>query len=142
MPEHGPADGGFARWARGYGVIRHTAATRARVHEMAARLSADGRRGDGGDPWDVLHALDRVTSAAMWLVVHETYARSVSLDGRRLQTADFKARPEGHTGGALNIVPAYAAYLTANALTGTTRAWLMGQGHCVAAGGLGEHPGR
>jgi hypothetical protein len=133
MPEHGPADGGFARWARGYGVIRHTAATRARVHEMAARLSADGRRGDGGDPWDVLHALDRVTSAAMWLVVHETYARGVYLDGRRLQTADFKARPEGHTGGALNMVPAYAAYLTANPLTGTTRAWLMGQGHCVAA---------
>ncbi|HVQ76939.1 MAG TPA: hypothetical protein VMT79_15550, partial [Candidatus Binatia bacterium] len=33
----------------------------------------------------------------------------------------------------LNMVPAYAAYLAANALTGTTRAWLMGQGHCVAA---------
>lgn len=31
------------------------------------------------------------------------------------------------------MVPAYAGYLAANALTGHTRAWLMGQGHCVAA---------
>ncbi|HYE92339.1 MAG TPA: hypothetical protein VEA38_15020, partial [Terriglobales bacterium] len=35
--------------------------------------------------------------------------------------------------GALNMVPAYVGYLLANALTRTTRAWLMGQGHCVAA---------
>lgn len=133
MPSDASDGGAFARWARGYGVIRHSATTRTRVRELVARLSSEGRRGDGGDPWDVLHALDRVASAAMWLVVHETYARTVYLDGRRLQTADFKPRPEGHTGGALNMVPAYAAYLAANALTGTTRAWLMGQGHCVAA---------
>jgi phosphoketolase len=69
----------------------------------------------------------------MWLVVHETYAQRVYLDGRALRGEDFKPRPEGHTGGALNMVPAYAGYLGANALTGTTRAWLMGQGHCVAA---------
>ena len=31
------------------------------------------------------------------------------------------------------MVPAYAGYLALNALTGRTRAWLMGQGHCVAA---------
>jgi phosphoketolase len=30
-------------------------------------------------------------------------------------------------------VPAYAGYLGLNALTGQTRGWLMGQGHCVAA---------
>src|SRR5581483_4450752 len=34
---------------------------------------------------------------------------------------------------SLNMVPACAAYLAANALTGVTRGWLMGQGHCVAA---------
>ncbi|MCR3895754.1 xylulose 5-phosphate 3-epimerase, partial [Aeromonas caviae] len=28
--------------------------------------------------------------------------------------------------------PAYVGYLTANALSGLTRSWLMGQGHCVA----------
>jgi phosphoketolase len=123
--------GGFERWAAGYGVIRHTPATQARIRELAGRL--DGGGGDGVDPYDLLHALDRLTSAAMWLVVHETYARAVYLDGRRLGPADFKPRPEGHTGGALNMVPAYAGYLAANALTGTTRAWLMGQGHCVAA---------
>lgn len=133
MPEHASTDSAFTRWARGYGLIRHTAATRARIRKAVARLDARGQRGDGADPWEVLHALDRVTSAAMWLVVHETYAQNVYLDGRPLATADFKLQPEGHTGGALNMVPAYAAYLAANALTGTTRAWLMGQGHCVAA---------
>jgi phosphoketolase len=122
---------GFERWAAGYGVIRHTPRTRARAREMAAALA--GHPGDAVDVWDLLHALDRVTSAAMWLVVHETYARNVYLDGRPLQTDDFKRRPEGHTGGSLNMVPAYAGYLGVNALTGVTRAWLMGQGHCVAA---------
>jgi phosphoketolase len=31
------------------------------------------------------------------------------------------------------MVPAYVGYLAINALTGITRSWLMGQGHCVAA---------
>ncbi len=31
------------------------------------------------------------------------------------------------------MVPAYVAYLALDALTGHTRSWLMGQGHCVAA---------
>lgn len=131
-PAHGGVHAdGFARWASGYGVIRHTPRTQARVREMAAQLA--GHKGDAVDVWDLLHALDRVTSAAMWLVVHETYARTVYLDGRPLRREDFKPRPEGHTGGSLNMVPAYAGYLGVNALTGVTRAWLMGQGHCVAA---------
>jgi hypothetical protein len=57
----------------------------------------------------------------------------VRLDGRALQAGDFKADPEGHTGGSLNMVPAYVGYLTANALSGVTRSWLMGQGHRVSA---------
>lgn len=126
-------DEAFARWAQGYGVIRHTDLTQVRVHDMLSRLAAQRQRGDGVSPYDLLHALDRVTSAGMWLVVHETYARNVYLDGRPLGPEDFKPRPEGHTGGALNMVPAYAGYLGINALTGITRAWLMGQGHCVAA---------
>src|SRR3546814_4501959 len=31
------------------------------------------------------------------------------------------------------MVPAYAGYLLMDSLDGVTRAWMMGQGHCVAA---------
>jgi phosphoketolase len=31
------------------------------------------------------------------------------------------------------MVPAYVGYMAINAATGLTRAWMMGQGHCVAA---------
>jgi phosphoketolase len=121
------------RWAAGYGPIRHTPTTQARVRQMAEALAAAGVQGDGGPLWSVLAAADRVAAAGMWLVVHETYARRVHLDGRPLRADDFKPKPEGHTGGALNMVPAYVGYMLANALSGITRAWLMGQGHCVAA---------
>ena len=80
-----------------------------------------------------LAAADRVASAAMWLVVHETYARRVRLDGRPLEPDEFKAKPEGHTGGSLNMVPAYAGYMAVDAVTDLTRGWIMGQGHCVSA---------
>jgi phosphoketolase len=112
-------------WAAGYGAIHHTPLTRRRVQAMADTMSAE--------VWAVLHAADRVASAGMWLVVHETYARSVYLDGRTLKRDDFKPAPEGHTGGSLNMVPAYTGYMAANAMAGITRGWLMGQGHCVAA---------
>ena len=120
-------------WTEGYGVIRHTAETRGRVAELAQHLDAAGTRGDGVALYELLHALDRVASAGLWLVVHETYARTVHLDGRPLGPDDFKPDPEGHTGGALNMVPAYAGYLAADVAAGLTRAWIMGQGHCVAA---------
>jgi len=126
-------DAVFARWAEGYGVIRHTDETQARIHDLTEILGSRQAIGDAVSFYDLLAALDRLTSAGLWLVVHETYARHVYLDGRSLDTEDFKVRPEGHTGGALNMVPAYAGYLAANVLTGLTRGWLMGQGHCVAA---------
>lgn len=121
-----------ARWAQGWGRIKHDVETQDRVFAMAEVLR---ERGDTGDAplFEILHAADRVASASMWLVVHETYARNVYLDGRPLGPEDFKPRPEGHTGGALNMVPAYVGYLAANAIMGFTRSWLMGQGHCVAA---------
>ena len=120
-------------WTAGYGVIRHTPLTRRRVAEMVAALGERGEGGHGPAAWEILHAADRVASTAMWLVVHETYAHTVHLDGRALAAGDFKVEPEGHTGGSLNMVPAYTGYMTVNALSGLTRAWLMGQGHCVAA---------
>lgn len=123
----------YRHWAQGYGVITHQARTNERVLALAARLVEEGRVPDARFVFDVLAAADRLTSAAMWLVVHMTYAQRVRLDGEPLLAADFKVSPQGHTGGSLNMVPAYVGYLAANALTGDTRGWLMGQGHCVAA---------
>lgn len=123
----------FARWAAGYGVISHTAVTQLRVHVLAERLREAGVVSDAAAVFKVLCAADRLASSAMWLVVHMTYAKNVYQDGRALDAGDFKADPEGHTGGSLNMVPAYVGYLAANTLSGLTRAWLMGQGHCVAA---------
>ncbi|HEU4846640.1 MAG TPA: hypothetical protein VFT03_00455, partial [Rubrobacteraceae bacterium] len=122
-----------AAWAAGYGPIEHAVETQARVFRMAHLLEARGVRGDGATLFEVLHAADRAACAAMWLVVHETYARNVYLDGRDLGPEDFKTKPEGHTGGALNMVPAYIGYMAVNAITGLTRSWVMGQGHTVAA---------
>jgi phosphoketolase len=132
-PDTRGPDGAFRRWAAGYGRIRHRPETRRRVRAMVERLLASREVADADSVYEVLHATDRIASAGMWLVVHETYARSVYLDGRDLRAEDFKPVPEGHTGGALNMVPAYSGYMAVNAITGLTRAWLMGQGHCVAA---------
>ena len=133
MPRRTVTEPSFAQWAAGYGAIRHAPSTRARVRAMVRALEKRAGRSATPSPWPVLHAADRIASAGMWLVVHETYARNVYVDGRPLTAQDFKPAPEGHTGGALNMVPAYTGYLAANAITGLTRAWIMGQGHCVAA---------
>jgi phosphoketolase len=123
----------FADWAEGYGVIRHDPLTQVRVHAWVDELAARGCVRDAGEAYRRLRAADRVASAGMWLVAHMTYARRVRADGAPLAAEDFKEHPEGHTGGSLNMVPAYVGYLLMNALDGFTRAWLMGQGHCVAA---------
>ena len=106
------------RWAVGYGSIRHTLETQDRVFAMAELLAARKLKGDGVALFDLLWAGERVASATMWLVVHETYANNVHSDGRDLGPDDFKPHPEGHTGGALNMVPAYAGYMAVNAMTG------------------------
>jgi phosphoketolase len=121
-----------ARWAAGYGVIEHTHSTISRVLDLASELEGRGISTQERT-FDLLHAADRVASAAMWLVVHQTYARNVYLDGRNLGPEDFKKDPEGHTGGSLNMVPAYTGYMVANAICRTTRSWIMGQGHTVSA---------
>ncbi|MFQ5551164.1 MAG: xylulose 5-phosphate 3-epimerase, partial [Gemmatimonadales bacterium] len=120
-------------WAAGYGVIQHQDITQVRVYEMADLLLQQGAVPDKSTVYRTLVAADRIASAAMWLVVHMTYARNVHLDNRDLEAADFKLDPQGHTGGSLNVVPAYVGYLAVDALSGITRSWLMGQGHCVSA---------
>jgi len=123
----------LAVWAAGNTVIPHGNETVCRVHDLVESLTGlrDGPRAE--EIYRMLRAADDIASAAMWVVVHMTYARRVFTDGRPLGHADFKPSPEGHTGGSLNMVPAYVGYMLANALTGTTRSWIMGQGHCVAA---------
>lgn len=119
----------FKNWIGGVGVIQHTDITQERIkiwiqsQPESAQASAIA----------LFKAADHLCSMAMWLTVHMTYAQQVYVDGRLMQPNDMKANPEGHTGGALNMVPAYVGYLLANALSGKTRSWLMGQGHCVAA---------
>ena len=127
------ADPAFAGWARGYGPIRHSDQTQVRVFQALERLRADGTPADDVAPYALLAAADRLAAAGIWLTVHQTYACRVYLDGRALASEDFKRDPQGHLGGALNIVPAYVGYLAANALTGRTRSWLAGQGHTVGA---------
>ncbi len=123
----------FKKWAQGYGVIRHTEATQKWVGTLLDKLAQQGVGGDRINPLELLIAADRLTNAALWLVVHMTYARRVRLDGKPLLQDEFKPDPQGHTGGSLNMVPAYVGYMLANALSGITRSWIMGQGHTVAA---------
>lgn len=123
----------FAEWAKGYGPIRHSDQIQVRVYKLAQLLVERGAVSSADEVYERLRAADRLACAGMWLVVHMTYAQRVYTDGRQMQAEDFKPVPEGHTGGALNMVPAYVGYLTLNSLTGMTRSWMMGQGHCVAA---------
>jgi len=123
----------FAKWAAGYGVIRHDDLTQVRVHDMVMMLVENGSLQSATEGYARLTAADKVASAAMWMVAHMTYAGRVYTDGRTMEASDFKAEPQGHTGGSLNIAIGYVGYLLANALSGETRSWLMGQGHCVAA---------
>src|SRR3989338_3401574 len=133
LAEHARLEPSFAAWQRGYGPLQHSPQTFAAVYRMAHQLVQAGVQADLPSVYRHFHALDRLTAAGLWLVVHMTYAQRVRLDGEALAAEDFKVSPEGHTGGALNMVPAYAGYLALNNLTGETRGWLMGQGHCVAA---------
>lgn len=121
----------FKRWAEGYGVIRHSAITVERVTQILPLLEKKGAK--PADMLELLCAADKLANAAMWLVVHMTYAGRVKMDGSALAREDFKENPQGHTGGSLNMVPAYVGYMLADALSGVTRSWLMGQGHTVAA---------
>ena len=121
------------RGIAGHGPIVHRDATVARVEALVARLLQDGRIASAEAAYGLLAAADRLACMAMSVVAHMTYARRIDLSGAPLDADDFKPAPEGHTGGSLNMVQGFVGYLLANALTGQTRGWIMGQGHCVAA---------
>ena len=99
-------------WQQGYGLISHNDETIERVAALAVSglIKPEAL-------YRILAAADRLTSAAMWTVVHMTYARRVDLTGAPLPAEAFKSTPEGHTGGSLNMVPAFIGYLAANAIS-------------------------
>ena len=81
----------FSSWARGYGVIQHNDVTQLHIHELAAWLVATRKAPSLAWVFDKLVAADRLASAAMWLVVHMTYADRVDPSGQPLHATDFKA---------------------------------------------------
>ncbi len=115
------------------GLIQHSSDTCRRVERMAEILVQRGLQPDIEHVYRRFNAADILMQAGCWLVVQMVYARHIHLDGRPFALGDFKVDPQGHAGGSLNMVPAYVAYLALNALTAETRAWMMGQGHCVSA---------
>ena len=122
-----------AEWTNGYGVITHADETQQRLRSILQNSDRGLLALTRDEASNVFSATDKLTNAAMWLIAHMSYARRVDLSGAELQAEDFKTKPEGHMGGSLNMAVAFAGYLAANALTGHTRAWTLGQGHCVAA---------
>lgn len=121
----------FQKWAMGYGAISHQKATQIKVQYVISELAQKGQ--SEASTLALFTAADRIANAAMWLVVHQTYASCVDLEGQPLDPNAFKTNPQGHTGGSLNMVPAYVGFMLANALSERTRGWVMEQGHCVAA---------
>ena len=120
-------------WRNGYGAIRHGPETIENIENLVARHWMDGALADRGAALALCAAADRLANAAMWLIAHMSYATRVDLSGAELPAEAFKAQPEGHMGGSLNAAIAFVGYHLANALSGDTRAWVLGQGHCVAA---------
>jgi phosphoketolase len=120
-------------WQPGFGPMVRTPATLQRVGVLADRLLERRAWPDRESIYRVLAAADRLTSAASWVVAHMTYARKIDLSGAALPAHAFKTQPVGRLDGSLSMVPAFVGYLTANVLSGRTRGWIAGQGHCVAA---------
>lgn len=75
---------GFDHWRAGYGPIRHRDETVERI-----RALADAGRIEPVRLYRLLSAADRLASAAMWTVVHMTYARRVDLSGAPLPADAF-----------------------------------------------------
>lgn len=123
----------FAHWKQSCGVIKHSPETVERVQWMVSDMLSTDLIDSEDVAYKALSALDVLTNQAMWLVVHLSYAKQVDLSGTDLPQSAFKREPQGHTGGSLNMVPAYMGKLALNHLTNMDRPWLMGQGHCVAA---------
>lgn len=71
LDSHASTEPEFARWRGGYGVIVHDLATQAAVYRMAHQLVQMGLQADLASAYRLFTALDRLSSAALWLVVHK-----------------------------------------------------------------------
>lgn len=116
------------KWQEGYGVVQHEHETVKRVRCLVKKLEIDKDKF-----YELLIAADKLANAAMWLSVHQAYAKNVYLSGKPMEMEDFKKDPQGHLGSSLNMVPAYVGYIVSNAITNITRGWVMEQGHAVSA---------
>src|SRR5690625_6206220 len=122
LEQHAAEVPAFALWRAGNDPIQDHSDTQALVMAMAADLVARELQPDVATVYDLLHDLDRLTAAAMWVVVHMTYAQRVRIDGQPLQAEDFKEEPEGHAGGSLTKAPGYGDDVAWSARDGDTRA--------------------
>lgn len=69
----------FSKWANGYGAIQHLSNTQVWVQKIiddylptaVSKINA----------LKLFVAADRICNAAMWLVVHQTYATRINLSG-------------------------------------------------------------
>ena len=104
LTAHAQQEPAFAAWQAGYGPVQHSAQTQAAVFRLAHQLVQSGQQPSLAQVYQLLQALDRLSVAGLWLVVHMTYARRVRLDGAPMQVEDFKAQPEGHTGDRKSVV--------------------------------------
>jgi phosphoketolase len=120
-------------WRLGHGSSLRDRLTVHRVDEMASQLTARRAWPDTESVYRVLAAADRLTSAAVWLVLHMGFAHRVDATGAPLRAEDFRKTPAGPISASLGMVPAFVGHLTANVLSGKTRSWVMGQAHGLAA---------
>src|SRR5690625_7747463 len=72
LDQHAAAEPAFARWRAGHGPIQHHSDTQALVMAMAADLVARELQPDVATVYDLLHDLDRLTAAAMWVARKST----------------------------------------------------------------------
>ncbi|HLZ09366.1 MAG TPA: hypothetical protein VKT80_12300 [Chloroflexota bacterium] len=114
------------RWARGYGLIQHSAETQFNVFEMVDRLSVERGREVLVPLFEALYAADRVASADLWLIIHDIYAHYIYLDGRDLAARDFKPDPDVPAIGSLNLAAARAGYAAIRSIMGEIRHWVDG----------------
>ncbi len=68
-------------WCQGYGLLTHRPETVTRVRELVTSLTAAGLLKGEQQAYAWLQAADRLCSAAMWVVVHMSYAQRVNLSG-------------------------------------------------------------
>ena len=77
-------------WLKGYGAIKHSKETQKRIADMVKHLIKNKLTKSENEIYEKLVCADRIESSAMWLVVHQTYAKKIHWDNRYMTKKDFK----------------------------------------------------